>query len=116
MNYLVMLNICCVQRTYYVVALFTVQYGTSGSDKIRDAANGLNNTFVAVGISFGNWSGTNAGSGDMVATKLDINGDVLWKWQVRSRKPYTISKPDKLNVKKQADSSAGQWSVSNNRT
>lgn len=68
----------------YAASMCSVQDGTNGNDKVLDVANGLNNTFVLVGTSFGNWNGTNAGRGDMVASKLDIHGDVLWKWQVRS--------------------------------
>lgn len=37
---------------------------------------------VLAGRTSGNWSGTNAGSVDMAAVKLDAEGDIVWKWQV----------------------------------
>lgn len=35
------------------------------------------------GYTEGDLSGTNAGETDFVAVKLDPDGNVLWRWQVR---------------------------------
>lgn len=71
--------------------MFSAQDGTNETDVFSDAVNGLNDTFVIVGHSTGDWNGKNSGSGDMIATKLDIDGNVLWRWQVTSGK--TCPKP-----------------------
>lgn len=38
---------------------------------------------VLAGYTEGNWSATNAGSYDFMAVKLDVNGSIVWEWQVR---------------------------------
>ncbi|CAN0472667.1 unnamed protein product, partial [Laminaria digitata] len=60
----------------------SAQDGTTEDDKVYDVEDALNNTFVLVGNSFGDWDGASAGSADMTAIKLDIDGNLLWKWQV----------------------------------
>ena len=82
------LAICCVQHTYFAI-MSCAQDGTDANEWWEDTANGLNSTFVVVGHSLGNWAGTKAGElGDMdfIAAKLDIHGNVLWRWQVNSGK------------------------------
>lgn len=39
-------------------------------------------SMVFAGQSEGSWSGDNAGNSDLVAMKLDANGDLQWTWQV----------------------------------
>lgn len=42
---------------------------------------------VLAGYSKGNWSGTSKGSNDFTAVELDLNGTVLWRWQVIQKLP-----------------------------
>lgn len=35
------------------------------------------------GHTYGDWSTTNAGWLDFMVVKLDVDGSVLWEWQVR---------------------------------
>lgn len=38
---------------------------------------------VLAGSTTGDWVGVNNGDHDLAALKLDANGTLLWKWQVR---------------------------------
>ena len=37
---------------------------------------------MLAGFTYGNWSGTSAGSSDFAAVKLDSTGTEVWRWQV----------------------------------
>ena len=59
------------------------QEGSAEVDLLWGAATGDNGSVILVGTTYGNWSETNQGGGDFAAVKLDANGSVLWRWQVR---------------------------------
>lgn len=61
----------------------TAQGGTKGDEFLRGAAFGPNSTAVLVGRTNESWGSPNAGGDDMVVVKLDIDGNLLWTWQVR---------------------------------
>lgn len=44
---------------------------------------GEDNSVVMAGYTYGDWNATNAGSRDFAACKLDADGTLLWKWQVK---------------------------------
>lgn len=37
---------------------------------------------IIAGSTLGNWNATVMGEKDFAACKLDVNGALLWKWQV----------------------------------
>ncbi|CAN0353237.1 unnamed protein product [Laminaria digitata] len=79
----------------------STQNGTTDTDEVLDVEDALNNTFVLVGRSSGDWDGANAGSADMAAMKLDIDGNLLWKWQVgalrqNSNRPAALEVSDRV--------------------
>lgn len=45
---------------------------------------GKDGSVVLGGMTKGDWDGVNVGEGtqDMVAVRLDADGNLLWKWQV----------------------------------
>lgn len=59
-------------------------FGQGGSAN-HDLANAVAVTeegfVVLAGTTWGDWNGTNKGDSDFAACKLDINGNLLWKWQ-----------------------------------
>lgn len=61
---------------------FALQTGTLADDSIRGAAIGSNGTYVFAGNTRGDLNGTNAGSYDRGAFKIDVEGDIVWTWQV----------------------------------
>ena len=61
-----------------------LQDGTENSDYMHGAAMGPDGSFVLAAKTFGDWSITNQGEDDFAIVKLDNNGSLLWKWQVRT--------------------------------
>lgn len=37
---------------------------------------------ILAGSTGGDWNGTNLGGQDFAASKLDVNGNLIWTWQV----------------------------------
>lgn len=96
--------------------MFSTQNGTSADGWWEDAANGLNNTFVVVGTSGGDWNGANAGGSDFIAAEMDTHGNVLWRWQVNSGETCTQNKPAMLKVSNTAGEKSGQWGLAIERS
>ena len=61
------------------------QDGTSGDDQIYTATATGGGSTVLAGYTEGPWNGANNGSDDFAAVKLDADGTVEWKWQVRGK-------------------------------
>ena len=59
--------------------------GSAEEDSFWGAVAGDNASVILVGLTHGNWSGTNHGGGDFAAVKLDADGSVLWRWQVQGK-------------------------------
>lgn len=59
------------------------QGGTNDAEELNASVMVTDGSVVLAGWTLGNWDGTNAGSYDCAAVKLDVDGNVLWKWQVR---------------------------------
>ncbi|CBN76450.1 PEGA domain family protein [Ectocarpus siliculosus] len=61
------------------------QAGTAETDYLNAVLMGSDGSSVLAGLSFGLWNGTNADTSDAslrpAATKLDADGNILWKWQ-----------------------------------
>lgn len=55
-------------------------------DFLHGSALDGDGSVVMVGLSYGNWTGTNLGDADLIAVKLDISDDITetWRWQVRN--------------------------------
>ena len=60
-----------------------LQEGSAEFDSFLGATTADNGSVVLVGVTYGNWSGTNQGGGDFAAVKLDADGFVSWRWQVQ---------------------------------
>lgn len=69
------------------MVLWIYQEGLTVSDRVRGAAALNAGGVVLAGYSKGNWSGTNKGSKGFTAVELDLNGTVLWRWQVIQKPP-----------------------------
>lgn len=67
------------------------QEGSSEWDVLRRAAAPSGGGVVLTGHSQGKWSGTNIGIGGFAAMELDLNGAVLWRWQVNLERLFTVS-------------------------
>lgn len=74
------------------------QEGTDSTDRFEAAAVFEDdNSFVLAGFTTGGWNGDSSGSGssDFAAVKIDVSGDVVWRFQVcarlrRSAEPYFL--------------------------
>lgn len=75
---------------------FVRQDGTGNFDSFQAAVPTGDGSAVLAGVTFGSWNGTNAGSGDFAAVKLDTNGTVDWRWQV-SEELDSPGPPSSLN-------------------
>ena len=74
-----------LQLVTYLDTVCAVQTGTSVNDHLR-AAVVFNGSYVFAGSTQGDWGGASAGGFDWAAFKVDTQGDILWRWQVRLRK------------------------------
>lgn len=59
-----------------------LQGGTSGYDRWRGILANADGSVTLAGVSWGLWGDSNAGGGDIAASKLDENGTDIWNWQV----------------------------------
>lgn len=59
-----------------------LQGGTSGYDRWRGILANADGSVTLAGLSWGLWGDSNAGAGDIAASKLDENGTDIWNWQV----------------------------------
>lgn len=50
----------------------------------RDVAANDDDSIILAGTTAGSWSAAHKGQYDMVAVKLDSDGEVVWNWQVIS--------------------------------
>lgn len=73
----------------YHTALVVVGREASNDSKPHRKTGSINKcwgVYPWTGLSFGQWNGTNADTSDAslrpAATKLDADGNILWKWQV----------------------------------
>lgn len=64
--------------------LFLGQDGTRWEDLITSVVRTTGDGFVMSGHSNGSYGGVSRGGHDFVAIKVDDDGNVLWKWQVRA--------------------------------
>lgn len=62
--------------------LWIFQEGSSEFDNVLGAAALDGGRVVLAGYSSGDWSRTNKGITDFAAVGIDLNGTVLWRWQV----------------------------------
>lgn len=62
--------------------LFLLQDGTAEDDIIKGVAAGEDGSTILAGYTKGAWAGSNDGSYDVAAVKLDANGIEVWRWQV----------------------------------
>lgn len=61
-----------------------LQGGTTEDDTLTAVAvNQVDGSMVFAGKTDGDWGKENAGKSDFVAMKLDIDGNLLWRWQVK---------------------------------
>lgn len=51
---------------------------------MNDVVMNSDGSTVLVGSSEGEWNAANAGSRDFAAAKLSADGELIWKWQVRT--------------------------------
>lgn len=59
------------------------QEGTDDSDKMHAIAMGKDGSVVLAGSTDGNWNAhPSDGTHDFAAVKLDVDGNVLWRWRV----------------------------------
>lgn len=56
--------------------------GTSGDDLVYALAMMDDGSTILAGSTGGDWNGTNLGGQDFAASKLDVNGNLIWTWQV----------------------------------
>lgn len=75
------------------------QGGTDGDDQLTSAVPAGDGSVVLSGDTNGSFSGSNTGGFDFVAVKLDADGNVLWKWQVKSRAGVGASFVDFLRAR-----------------
>lgn len=68
--------------------LQTGQEGSSENDHIFTASGTADGNVVLAGETAGNFARRAAGYQEAAAVKLDANGTVLWRWQVKTRKIY----------------------------
>lgn len=64
------------------------QSGTEFDEEFTGAAIGIDGSVVMSGYTFGNWSATQAGGDDdmdFVAMSMDIDGNILWEYQVGNK-------------------------------
>ena len=61
-----------------------LQDGTEESDHIYAAAGADDGSVIIAGRTWGSYEDVNAGYRDFVAMKFDDDGNIIWKWQVRS--------------------------------
>lgn len=59
------------------------QGGTDHDDWVEAAVMEEDGSIILAGYTRGDWYGTHLGNYDFAAVKLDTNGTLLWKWQVR---------------------------------
>lgn len=86
--YLSVYRYCCIcDRRYWWI--LCIQAGTPEDEHLRGGAVGSDGSTVLVGHSKGDWNGTNAGDYDFVALKVDAQGEIIWKWQVKTIKRLT---------------------------
>lgn len=67
------------------VAPCSSQNGTDYSDSANAVAMTRDGAVIAAGSTFGVWSGSNVGSSDFIAFKLDSVGDLTWVCQVTTK-------------------------------
>lgn len=60
-----------------------LQDGSSGDDTLKCVAAAEDDTVVLAGYTEGSLGGENAGETDCAVVKLDVDGGVLWRWQVQ---------------------------------
>lgn len=53
-------------------------------DYLQTAAVTVDGNILLAGLTYGNWNGTNVGFAEAAAVKLDLDGTVLWRWQVQT--------------------------------
>ncbi|CAM9807714.1 unnamed protein product, partial [Ascophyllum nodosum] len=58
------------------------QNGTDEEDSWMAVAMGGDGSVVLAGYTCGNWITTQVGACDVAVAKLDLNGTLLWTWQV----------------------------------
>lgn len=76
---------------YLVSVLWIYQEGSTVWDRVHGAAALSAGGVILAGYSKGNWSGMNKGLEDFTAVELDLNGTVLWRWQVIQKPPCASS-------------------------
>ena len=59
-----------------------IQDGTDKDDIWRAVAMGEDGSVILAGYTCGNWVTTQVGECDVAVVKLDLNGTLLWTWQV----------------------------------
>lgn len=68
--------------TLFVSNAENIQDGTAGVDNATGIALAEDGSAVLSGSTTGDWNATNLGQTDFAALKLDVDGTLLWKWQV----------------------------------
>lgn len=71
-----------IVKTSFNPNVANVQDGTAGVDIATGVALAEDGSAVLSGSTTGHWNATNLGEPDFAAVKLDVNGALLWKWQV----------------------------------
>jgi len=69
----------------YVSWTTVIKGGTEEDDYCNGVAMADDGSVILAGYTEGDWGEVNAGSNDFVAVKLDVAGEQVWVWQVRSR-------------------------------
>ncbi|CAM9254578.1 unnamed protein product [Sphacelaria rigidula] len=65
-----------------VTLRYGLQDGSDDLDEILGAASAEDGSVVLAGYTDGSYDGRSTGLEDIVAVKLDVDGELLWKWQV----------------------------------
>lgn len=58
------------------------QNGTAEIDRAYGVAVFDDGSTIVAGATAGDWAADNLGEQDFAASKIDVNGTLLWKWQV----------------------------------
>lgn len=58
------------------------QDGTDHQDELNAVAMWTDGSTILAGASNGDWNASNLGDRDFTACKLDVDGNLRWKWQV----------------------------------
>ena len=73
----------CLQLAYHRVSIRQItQNGTDEDDYLNAVAMGGDGSVILAGYTCGNRIITQVGECDIVVVKFDLNGTLLWTWQV----------------------------------